>query len=336
MCILGTSWGFFMCVPRLKMASPPLGVRPRTRATSVLLRSSDAMVDSDTGEHVFALATPLLAQANERITVQVMDVSFPNTFYNVTLSNNGFSLTETVSGSTSTRALTVPAGNYDALSLKSAVLEAVNAGNGVQYSLTFSLVTGKYTFTTSHAGVTAVTLSTPAGSLRRCLGFSAGDHVFSGAPLSLVSTQVVDLLSSNHGLLIQSTFVTRTLITSKTMRPEGQLCYIPINAGNFEVIQYRDERSNTVLLDDAFVQRFSVTVTNQDGKTIDFNGGEWEVVLRFAFERDPLHDDQVLSNQRRLVSLSREMVALRKKQLERQRRVDAALESKRQDMLKKG
>jgi hypothetical protein len=97
------------------------------------------------------------------------------------------------------------------------------------------------------------------------------------------------------------------------MRPEGHLCYVGINAGNFEVIQFRDDRTNTVLLDESVIQQFGITITNQDGKVVDFNGGEWEVVLRFAFERDPLHRDQLLSNQRRLVSLSTEMMRLQSK-----------------------
>lgn len=271
----------------------------RTRATTVLLRSSDASYDASTGTYSYSLVTPLVANPDENITVELVNAAVPNSFYNIETSRNAFDVTETVGGVVSTRAITVAPGNYDVTTLRKELLVKLNTGTPV-YTISFDRVTGTYTFTVT--GATAVTLDM-SGPMRRALGFSQTAHAFSGAPLSVTSNQVCDLSSNNHSILVQASFLSNSFITSKDMRSSGIVAVIPISAQNFSFILYEPQEEFFVLLKNNVIDTFSLNLTNQDGRQLNFNGVEWELSLRFRFEKAPEYEQQSLALTRRLIKL---------------------------------
>lgn len=271
----------------------------RTRATTILLRSSDASYDAATGGYTYSLVTPLVTNPDENITVELVNAAIPNSFYNIEASRNSFDVTETVGGVANTRAVTVTPGNYDVNTLKTELLLRLNTGTPV-YTIAFNLVTGRYTFTVTGATVVVFDMS---GPMRRSLGFSQTTHAFLGAPLSLTSNQVCDLSSNNHSVLIQASFLSNSFITSKDMRSSGVIAVIPINAQNFNFILFQPQEEFFVLLRNNVIDTFTLNLTNQDGRQLDFNGVEWELSLRFRFEKDPEFEQQSLALTRRLVKL---------------------------------
>lgn len=309
----------------------------RQRSTTILLRSSDAEV-LDSTTYVFKLVTPLVARPDEILSVSVEQANIPNTFYNITSRNNAIEITETVSGTQTARVVSIDPGNYDALTLKTAFLEAINTPGNVQYTMSFSRINGKFTLSTTHAGVTAVSVQATVASLRRALGFSLGTHAFStvAGVLTLVSDQCVDLSSNNHSILIKSSFSSASFISSKSMRPEGIIAAIPINAGSFDMITYVNELQKTVLLSDQQVDVFSLTILNQDDISLDFNGVPFEITLKLAFQRVPEYEDKALDLQRRLLSVNNKVLA---RQIERAKKEEQAMSreisGKRKSVLKR-
>jgi len=271
----------------------------RTRATTILLRSSDGTYDASTGGYTYSLVAPLVANPDELITVELVNAAIPNSFYNVEVGRSSFDVTETVGGTAASRTITVAQGNFDVNTLRSELLTRLNTGTPV-YTVVFNRVSGRYTFTVT--GAVAVTFDM-TGPMRRSLGFSQTAHSFAGSPLTLQSDHVCDLSSNNHSLLVQASFLSSSFITSKDMRSTGIIAVIPINAQNFNFILFQPQEEFTVLVRNNLIDTFMLNVTNQDGRQIDFNGVEWEISLRFRFEKDPEFEQQSLSLTRRLIKL---------------------------------
>jgi len=305
---------------------------PRTRATTVLLRSSDGIESGDGTLLSFALKTPLVAKPDERITVQCMTAQIPNSFYNTTSLNNSFTVTETVSGTAVVRTITIPEGNYDVFTFRTTLLTALNAST-VQYAVVFNTTTGKFTFSTSTAHVSAVTWNT-TGKMRRALGFTENAaHVFSGSPLTLVSDQVVDLSGNNHSILVKAGFDSSSFITSQSMRPEGVISVIPINAGNYDVIQYVNETEFTCLLKDSRIDLINLSLQNQDGVNLVFNGPRWELTLTFRFEKVLEYEQTDINLQRRIVNLTNRYLQIQlKREEERRRTINEEMMMKREKL----
>jgi hypothetical protein len=290
-------------VAYIKMATNEAPISyARTRATTILLRSSDAKYEASNGGYSYSLVTPLIANPDELITVELVNAALPNSFYNIETGRNSFGVTETVSGTTASRAVTVSPGNYDVNTLRVALLAALTGGQPT-YSLTFNTVTGRYSFSVSGASAVSFDMS---GPMRRSLGFSQTSHNFVGTPLTLQSDHVCDLSSNNHSLLVQASFLSSSFITSKDMRSTGIIAVIPINAQNFNFILFQPQEEFTVLVRNNLIDTFMLNVTNQDGRQIDFNGVEWEISLRFRFEKDPEFEQSFLNS----LSLTRRLIRL--------------------------
>lgn len=280
----------------------------RTRAATILLRSSDGTFDSVRGSYSYQLPTPLVANPDELITCEVHSAAIPNSFYNTEQGRNIFNVTETISGTTATRTITVAPGNYDVRTLRTALLAGLNGGTPV-YTSAFSKVTGKFTF--SVTGATAVSFDMTSPGIRRSMGFTKAIHNFAGSPLSLTSDQVVDMSSNNHNILIEASFLSNSFISSRTMRPTGILATVPISVPNFQIIFYSNETEYAVLLRNSIIDQFSISLSNQDGNQLNFNGVEFEISLRFRFEK--VNEFETTS-----LSLSRRMIQLKGNQLKNQ------------------
>ena len=287
---------------------------PRQRATTVLLRSSDATYDASTKEYTYQFETPLVCNPDEQLTVELYSAAIPNSFYNIEAGRNSFDVTETLSGTTTTRTVNVTPGNYTVTTLRLELLSKLNSGTP-QYTIDFNYTTGHFEFATATTGLTAVTFDV-TGALRRSLGFTAAQHAFAGTPLTLTSDQVVDLSSNNHNILVSASFISNSFITSKDMRPNGIIAVIPISAQNFNLILYTQQEEFAVLLSNNRISQFSLRLQNQDGRDLEFNGVEWEVTLRFRFEKVPEFEDATLNLQRRYVRLQNRLLQQQKAALE--------------------
>jgi len=254
------------------------------------LRSQDASVVRTNGDHVFELIAPIIAPAEHMIHVSLYSAEVMNSFFNVNLTNSLLKVSETAAGSTTSRTIAVVQGNYTGDTLQTTIEETLNAnGNPIQYTVAFSPVTGRFTFSTQTANATAVLQFTDLeNSIRKCLGFSNSDFTMTtSVPLS--SNQVADLSGQNHALLIRSSDLSGRNVIDSQGRMDSTLFKLPITANNFEMITYRQTGEDIrVHLGRTRIQRFSLRITNQDEQLLDFNDITWSLSLRF--EMVPVRD----------------------------------------------
>lgn len=250
------------------------------------LRSNDMTSIDDDGRYRFTLDTPIVAPANHSIEVSLMHAEIPNSFPNINTHNNVLSLSETVSSTTTNRSLTIPLGNYTSSTLKTAVLEQLNgAGSTVVYTMAFSNVTGKFTLGTATANASVVFHMNVSKSCRKALGFSGANHTLS-TTTDLVSDLCVDLTGGNHSILVRSDMGGTNVVDTKH---KGQrtttLFNIPINAGNYDLILYEPPSTPfSVVLNRTIISSFYLRLTNQNQETLDFQGTDWSMGIRFTFK----------------------------------------------------
>lgn len=170
---------------------------------------------------MFLLGKPLSNIA----AMKVIEVQIPFSYYVFNSINNTFTLTESDGGGPAT--VTIPVGNYDTVSILTALATALNSAsvNSHTYTVTYSAITQKLTFT-SNAGTTKTFTLTfgSAGNVgntnpRLWLGFVAG-AITSTTSQVLVAPNVVALTGPNY-----------LYLCSRSMGPMVKL-YLPQYAQN--------------------------------------------------------------------------------------------------------
>ena len=253
------------------------------------LRSSDAIAVDSEGRHTFQLTTPILAPENHMIHASLQSAEIPNSFYNVNSSNNKLQLSETVSGTTTNRSLTLPEANYNAITGNPSLLNAVqtvlnSTGAALTYVVKFSDATGKFTISTATSNATVSFDFSVANSAAQALGFTKEVHTLTTST-DLVSNQVTDLSGGNHALLIRSDLGgTNVFDTGENGARTTTLFSVPINSPNFGIITYRPNGDEfKVMIPRQRVSSFYLRITNQDKDFLNFNGASFSLAIRFDF-----------------------------------------------------
>lgn len=253
------------------------------------LRSSDAIAVDSEGRHIFQLTTPILAPENHMIHASLQSAEIPNSFYNVNSSNNKIQVSETVSGTTTNRSLTLPEANYNAITGTPSLLNAVqtllnSTGATLTYVVKFSDATGKFTISTATSNASVIFDFSVVNSAA-LLGFTKEVHTLTTST-DVVSNQVCDLSGGNHALLIRSDLGgTNVFDTGENGARTTTLFSIPINAPNFGIITYRPNGGDEfkVMIPRQRMSSFYLRITNQDKDFLNFNGASFSMAIRFDF-----------------------------------------------------
>lgn len=153
--------------------------------------TNEDFVITENGRHLGPPKTPKF--------VKLASASIPYTWYNVTTSNNAFTLVE---GGTS-YPVTIPVGNYDGAGLATALTTALNASGGANtYTVTYSTVTSKLTFAAA-PGTFRLNFNV-ANSIALLVGFPAGTLT---AIVSSITAPNVVALTPDYEIFICSDLV---------------------------------------------------------------------------------------------------------------------------------
>ena len=209
----------------------------------------------------YKIDLPNIKQADAKgLAVVCLSATIPRSYYLVRSGLNTFKIDE---GGGKTATVTVPAGNYSATSFKSAVgtLMTNASPNAYTYTITLSLVTGKFSYTCT--GVTSIIMFAAATStLYEQFGFTAN------------STNVVPATSTNV-VLFQSK---NTLQIHSDMIDDGQTDILQeINTSgttDFSSISYRcpEALMYAKQLRTNSSNVFQFRVTDEDGLDLELNG----------------------------------------------------------------
>lgn len=226
-------------------------------------------------------------------SVKAVTICIPFTWYNVTSANNTFTFTGTLSGGP--LSFVVPPNNYTgsslATKLQSLLISTAVAGGPHNYTVTYDVSTGKFTFNVTTEAF-SIDFTVP-NNMSNILGFNS-------VVLPTANTQI----SSNVANLIIDTeiWVTTNLIsgcdngvvpwlnTNPSANTQGILACFPIQGCFGDIINYtlppqfpffnitNSEFSKTKTIEP---RKMTFTLKFPSGAPLDLNGHDWSIQILF-------------------------------------------------------
>ena len=259
------------------------------------LRSSDATSVDDDFTHHFVLSAPIMsASSYDYLEVTLQSAQIPNAFYNISTTNNNVRVLETpTGGSTTVRSILITPGNYDFETLKIELLSQLNSSGKTlgDYSISFSITQGKFTFNVSGGTVTFDMRATVLNNSRIVMGLTPDEHTFTS---TLTSNRVVDLSGNSHCLNIRSNLTPSNVFTARqgASSRSNVLFTVPLTVGNFEIQHHADQiNAFPVHLNRKIIVSFTLQITDQNATPLDFQGAHWGLQMRFTIRDE--HPDGV-------------------------------------------
>jgi len=241
----------------------------KTQTRIFNITSKNSSINSDFNS-LIRCSLPNLNFSNqniENVYFSVLHCEVPNSFYNCNLYVNQLVL----NGVT----YTITRGNYNVNTMITQLLSILPAG----YSITYSNITNKYTFTHNTTNFT-INGDNSACTCRDILGIGNTDITSTG--LSLVLPNVVNFLPiqrlnfrsnlfsfGNYNQLDNSSNIFLTLQN---------------DAPNLGIISYKNSDSIKFLIQDSSITAFQISVTDDQNNLINFNGVHWTMTFRIDVE----------------------------------------------------
>lgn len=210
----------------------------------------------------------------------LINAAIPKSYYTITQFNNVMYLKE----NEITTQVTIPIGNYDQYTLSNQLNQSLTNASAINatYVTTFTISTGKYTFTTNKTDPTSFEFS--GCPLSYNIGFS--EQLYNFSAQSLTAPQIVNLQFTSTLLLYCS------IIQSKT----NLLVQIIPNQANYGVINYQESAPSHVSKPILESSSTSMVFYLQDEyyNEVDMNGVDMQftIVLYKAneFANKTMHD----------------------------------------------
>jgi len=269
----------------------------RTQASRVMyLNSADAHRHHYKTTHfTFTFKEALHTRPSEGLLVSLISASIPYSFYNIrTGINDGLVLRV---GNTPDF-VTLPAGNYNATSIRVALLERINTKLGVHtggvtnhaphtLEMAYDVPTQKFQFKLTKTGTdpsTTLTLDFATSSLSVELGGGSADLVITEGAALLSAPDVADLNGSVHALYLRTDIPTKSVFESLTGGASDILGKISLNTNPGGIIVH--EPNNTAyqtLVATNHLRTISVRVTDERNDLLDLNGLHFQLGILFEF-----------------------------------------------------
>lgn len=225
------------------------------------------------------LSNAFLYELHDPLTgkYSIESVTFFNSLYNVRAVNNTIYFYENATA----KSATITPGIYDDASLATAVKSAMDTASGGHntFTVTYSDVTGKYTFTAANNFHFTFGTNT-SNSIARVLGFLSTNGV-------AATTQVGDFMAQLHGVdliafNIKSDEQQFNFFSSNQGTPSTTFV-IPNNVDNFAALTYMADQAAPIILDFGSRSPNHLHVSVSDfltGDALDLNGADFHITLR--------------------------------------------------------
>jgi hypothetical protein len=237
----------------------------------------------------FHIDLQLPLHSSEFNKIAVIGISIPKSFYDIDDDITGLTLTE----NTTTINVNIPAGFYNSTTLKNALSLALttNSPNNFTYTVTYSSVTNKFTFTCSDT-VTPLELGFPEfpGSLYQQCGFLINDVV----------SFTAGVLTSTHSIAIPK--INRLFIKSDACNTSiDQILQEVYVTGIYPSLSYIFwESPNLDLYSKDFTlstnNTYNFQIVDKNGQEVEFNNQE--VIFSICLYKKDNTNEAVLQNLR--------------------------------------
>ena len=235
-----------------------------TETIQIHLNSKNAMYFNNSISNCEWVLPLIEVPQQHQILISVQHAVIPNSFYNIDQYNDKFNYT--INGYPYTVILLH--GNYNPYTLISLIQSKVPA-----FSVTYSVVTNKFTFT--HPTYDFAFLS--SSTCLTLLGFQTGVTSSSTSKI-LISTNCVNLQS--HHCICLSTNMPTGSINNSNKYENSTLCNIPTDGNPFSMISYTNYNNMKSNLFKSSTSTIQIKLIDQNGNLIDLNGCHWSVTIQ--------------------------------------------------------
>lgn len=195
--------------------------------------------------------------------ISILNAQIPFSFYNINIYNNILK----IQISTITYTLTLTRGNYNATSFITEIQTQLIANAITDLTLSISSTTGLLTFTKTTG---SFTLISSGSTIYEVLGFVVGTNynsvsskIIAPYPLNLLGTLRLRICSYE----LSTNNIDFTLIT------------LPIETGNFGLIQYTNITNIKATLNNVSLDGFDISIIDDDNNYINFNNINWTMTF---------------------------------------------------------
>jgi hypothetical protein len=235
----------------------------KTKIRMFNISSSNAVNGSF--KSVINVTLPDLAFHHEHINnvyLMVDHCEVPNSFYIVNYTCNILVVDEVE--------YIVPVGNYNVNSLITVLLSILPPST----SITYSSITNKYTFIRS----TEFTINASMSTINKIIGLGVND--LTGTSIEL--PYLVNFLPIPR-LSFHSTFLNTNNYSSSDGASDVFLC-LQNNVGQLSTINYINQTQTQYLVQERSISSFTITVTDDLGRLINFNNIDWYMTFLLKIE----------------------------------------------------
>lgn len=242
------------------------------QSQEVYLDSQHASVISNPSKKndcYFFFSVPIVVPNNLDIVMRVDNFTCPISFFVVNESNNTLV--------TSTGTYTISTGNYNALTLKSA-LDGLMSG----YTISYDGIKNKLTFSRS-SPFTFLSTST----CLKILGFAEDqDHV--SVSNSLTSSFVVNLAGTSQIYIDIPNITTRNISAKNDGGFTTIVKSIVSDVAYGSVLYYTNNTGATVVLGEKYISYLQVRLLDDDYNLLDLNGQYFTLTIEFSYRDNGL------------------------------------------------
>tara|TARA_R110000744_G_scaffold285698_1_gene397075 strand:- start:239 stop:1339 length:1101 start_codon:yes stop_codon:yes gene_type:complete len=263
---------------------------------------------------------------NMNVLISLNGATIPYSFYNIRQGVNDridFTITDNANGNVSSASLTIPAGNYSAISLgnylEGAFPDQIFTGHGGVGGFDFTFTcdyqpdSQKYQLALAGAGADATKVlvlqllfssgANKSSHSRIELGFRERDVIIT--PTSSVadrtSDNVIDINGSIHGVYIRTNLVSAGTLDSQNGTFSNILARIPIKVQSGGII-FSEPSNNThkSLVDLNVIGTLTIRLTDERNRILDLNGLHFQLGIQIDFiaKVKPLQD--ITADERRI------------------------------------
>lgn len=236
------------------------------------LNSKDAQLNNSTSlSDVYFYKTGILKDEDDIVEryIQIQNAQIPYSFYNINVYNNQLS----IQISSTIYTITLTLGNYNATTLIREMITQF-ANNGISdISISISQTTGILQFKKTTGSFSI--LST-GSTIYKVLGFVPG-ITYNSISLTITAPYPMNLLGT-----LRLRLCSYELITSNN---DFVLITIPIDVGNFGLIQYINTANINYKLNNLSLDGFDIMIIDDDNNLINFNNINWTMTILLTIVR---------------------------------------------------
>lgn len=273
-------------------------------------RDASIYLSNNTSYFQYELREKIEVPLNQRALISLNSATIPYSFYNIRTDINNklkIQLENTTQGTTNDFELNIDAGNYDVYSLSTFIENFINnnvlIGTNVIITIDYNNDKQKFIYNLSKSDDTIPndqyflkfrfddTIITQTPHIE--MGFKEGSLMSMLIPSSvagvastsqLVSTNVVDVNGSIHGVYVRTNLVSNGTLDTQSGTFSNILSRIPINVNSGGIIfATPNNATHRSIVDLRTIDILTIRLTDERNRILDLNGLDFQIAISIDF-----------------------------------------------------